>query len=102
MLLIETPTFTRQIRGLLSDDEYAAFQSQLMANPKAGDVIPGSGGLRKLRWSRPGHGKRGGIRVIYFAAIEDRIYLLAAYAKSDRENLTGAQIKVLRRLVEGD
>ena len=75
MLLIETPTFTRQITGLLSDDEYSEFQSQLVANPKAGDVIPGSGGLRKIRWFRAGRGKRGGIRVIYFAAIEERIYL---------------------------
>lgn len=99
MLVIETPTFTRQISGLLSDDEYALLQSQLVADPKAGDVIPGSGGLRKIRWSRPGQGKRGGIRVIYFTAIEDRIYLLAAYAKSARDNLTIAQIKILRRLV---
>ena len=101
MLLVETPTFTRQITELLSGDEYAEFQSQLVADPKAGDVIPGSGGLRKLRWSRTGHGKRGGIRVIYFAAIEDRIYLLAAYAKSVRGDPTIAQIKVLRRLVGG-
>jgi len=75
VLLIETPTFTRQITGLLSDDEYSEFQSQLVANPKAGDVIPGSGGLRKIRWFRAGRGKRGGIRGIYFAAIEARIYL---------------------------
>ena len=102
MLLVETPTFTRQITGLISDDEYAEFQSQLVADPKAGDVIPGSGGLRKLRWSRTGHGKRGGIRVIYFAAIEERIYLLAAYAKSDREDLTITQLKALRRLIEGN
>ena len=99
MLVIETPTFTRQITRLLRDDEYARFQSQLVADPKAGDVIPGSGGLRKIRWSRSGRGKRGGIRVIYFAAIEDRIYLLAAFAKSVRDNLSVAQIKVLRRLV---
>ncbi len=102
MLLVETPTFTRQITGLLTDDEYAEFQSQLVADPKAGDVIPGSGGLRKIRWSRTGHGKRGGIRVIYFAAIEERIYLLAAYAKSVRGELTITQLKTLRRLVEGE
>jgi hypothetical protein len=101
VLLIETPTFTWQIKGLLSDDEYAQFQSHLVADPEAGDVIPGSGGLRKIRWSRAGHGKRGGIRVIYFAAIENRIYLLAAYAKSVRASLTIAEIKVLRRLIEG-
>ena len=99
MLVIETPTFTRQITRLLRDDEYARFQSQLVADPKAGDVIPGSGGLRKIRWSRSGRGKRGGIRVIYFAEIEDRIYLLAAFAKSVRDDLTVAQVKGLRRLV---
>ena len=69
MLVIETPTFTRQITGLLSDVEYALLQSQLVADPKAGDIIPGSGGLRKIRRSRPRRGKRGGILVIYFAAI---------------------------------
>ena len=99
MLVIETPTFTRQITRQLRDDECAQFQSQLVADPKAGDVIPGSGGLRKIRWSRSGRGKRGGIRVIYFAEIEDRIYLLAAFAKSVRDDLTVAQVKGLRRLV---
>jgi hypothetical protein len=99
MLVVETPTFTRQITALLSDDEYAQLQLQLVADPKAGDVIRGSGGLRKIRWSRTGRGKRGGIRVIYFAAIEGRIYLLAAFAKSARDDLTTAQVKLLRRLV---
>jgi hypothetical protein len=99
MVLIETPTFTRQIIGLLDDDEYAELQSRLVADPKAGDVVAGSGGLRKARWSRAGHGKRGGIRVIYFAAIEDRIYLLAAYAKSVRDDLSIGQMRLLRGLV---
>jgi len=101
VLLIETPTFTRQITELLSDDEYTKFQLQIAADPKAGSVIPGSGGLRKIRWSRAGGGKRGGMRVIYFAATEGRIYLLAAYAKSAREDLTKRQFAVLRGLVGG-
>jgi hypothetical protein len=66
MLFTETPTFTKQITTLLPDHAYKELQSALMANPDAGDLIKGGGGIRKLRWSRPGGGKRGGIRTIYF------------------------------------
>jgi len=66
MILIETPVFTRQVPELLSDEAYAAFQWYLALNPRAGEVIQGTGGLRKVRWSVPGAGKRGGVRVIYF------------------------------------
>ena len=67
----------------------------------SGDVIPGSGGLRKLRWRGSGRGKRGGIRVIYYSlAADNRIYLLTVYAKADCVDLTREQIRVLRKLVE--
>jgi mRNA-degrading endonuclease RelE of RelBE toxin-antitoxin system len=65
LTFVESPTFTRQINELLTDAEYAAFQQELAANPVAGDVIPGLGGLRKIRMAAKGKGKRGGARVIY-------------------------------------
>jgi len=66
MVSIETPIFTRRTQSILEDDEYRLLQAQLIQKPDAGKIIPGSGGLRKLRWSASGHGKRGGIRVIYY------------------------------------
>jgi mRNA-degrading endonuclease RelE of RelBE toxin-antitoxin system len=66
MLFIETPTFTRRIQQVLSDDEYRLLQQELTERPEGGKIIPGSGGLRKIRWGLPGSGKRGGIRVIYY------------------------------------
>ena len=66
MVFIESPIFTRLMQELLTDDSYARLQQFLEANPDAGDVIQGTGGLRKIRWSTEGRGKRGGMRVIYF------------------------------------
>ncbi len=66
MIIIETPIFTKQLLSVLSDDEYRQFQQALLERPDAGMVIPGSGGLRKLRWGAEGRGKRGGVRVIYY------------------------------------
>ena len=63
---VETKLFTRLVQEYLSDDEYSELQHALIANPKAGAVVPGSGGIRRLRWGVAGRGKRGGIRVIYF------------------------------------
>jgi mRNA-degrading endonuclease RelE of RelBE toxin-antitoxin system len=64
---IETRLFTRLVREYLDDDEYRELQKVLMDNPETGNIIPGSGGLRKVRWRAPGRGKRGGYRVIYYA-----------------------------------
>ncbi|WP_234393746.1 hypothetical protein [Fangia hongkongensis] len=66
MIFIETDIFTEDVKALLSDDEYAEFQSYLAENPLIGDVIQQTGGLRKVRWSAKGKGKRGGVRVIYY------------------------------------
>ncbi len=66
MIIIETPIFTKQVLSILSDDDYRLLQQVLLERPDAGNVIPGSGGLRKLRWAVEGRGKRGGVRVIYY------------------------------------
>lgn len=101
MVIIETSIFTRRITELLSDDEYRELQATLVECPKAGPVIPGSGGIRKLRWSASGRGKRGGARLIYYwAAEQDHLLMLFIYAKNESDDLTRDQIKTLRNIVE--
>jgi hypothetical protein len=101
MRFLETPIFTRSIQGLLDDEELRALQVALLLRPALGALIRGSGGLRKLRWRSGGHGKRGGVRVIYFwHAGEAVFYLLFAYAKGTRGDFTPAQTRALRRLVQ--
>lgn len=101
MLIVETTVFTRQVAALLSDGEYRLLQVYLAHRPDAGAVIKGSGGLRKARWSAGSRGKRGGVRVIYYWAPRiGRLLMLLMYAKSERQDLTPAQLRVLRRLVE--
>lgn len=92
--VIETPTFQRQADDYWTEDQRLAFLAWLAANPEAGDVIPRADGARKVRWTLPGIGKRGGARVIYFNHAEDGTVLLAMmYAKSDRENVSSGDIK---------
>ena len=101
MEIIETPVFTTAITKLMPDDEYKEMQQALLRCPVAGDIIKGSGGLRKLRWSASGRGKRGGSRVIYYWYKDIKtIYMLYAYAKNRQEDLTRDQLKVLSKLVE--
>ena len=98
----ETELFTRAVTALLSDDEYAELQGALIVDPEAGDVIKETGGLRKLRWSqvRRGKGKRSGVRVIYYwYATGSLIYMLVAYSKDQRDDLSAVQKKALSRLV---
>jgi hypothetical protein len=101
MVFIETPVFTRQVLALLSDEDYAAFQRHLALNPKAGDVIKGTGGLRKVRWAMSGTGKSGGVRVIYFhVAAASQVRLLLIYSKGEKDDLSAVEKKTLRRIVE--
>ena len=101
MVIIETSIFTRQVQTLLSDEEYRQLQMALVLHPDLGAVIPGSGGLRKVRWSIRGRGKRGGVRAIYYwAVVHDKILMLFIYAKNEQDDLTLEQLKVLRRIVE--
>lgn len=102
-LFIETSGFTKGITAILDDQAYAAFQKQLMADPKSGAVMPGCGGLRKVRVRDPRRqkGKRGGARVIYLHVSEANwILLLDIYDKDEKENLTAPEKKVLKRLAE--
>ena len=85
----ETAAFIRQSAKLWTEDDRTAFVDFIAGNPDAGDIIPDTGGLRKVRWSRPGMGKRGGVRVIYFYHDDSMpLYLLLIYAKAERENWT--------------
>ena len=100
MTFYETDIFTEQIVDLIDDDSYAELQWQLIADPEAGDIMPRSRGLRKIRWRAPGRGKRGGIRVIYYMVHREEIFMLYAYAKNDREDITPDQARRLRNLVD--
>ncbi len=100
MRFVETPVFTAAIRRLLDDDQYRRLQIALMLRPEQGPVIPGTGGLRKVRWATAGVGKRGGVRVIYYwAPAETVFYMLYAYTKNEQGDLTAAQARALGRLV---
>lgn len=100
MVFIETPIFTRLILELLTDDEYRALQLSLAERPEQGDIIRGSGGIRKIRAAAKGKGKRGGIRVIYYwLTAQGQIYMLLAYLKNRKDDLTSEELAVLRALV---
>jgi len=100
---IETPLFTKKVTAAICDDEYAELQKFMAANPEAGPVIRGTGGIRKLRWSdaAAGRGKRGGNRVIYYyRASQEQILMLMLYGKSEQIDLTPVQKRQLAELVK--
>ena len=96
----ETEIFQRYADQIWGDAERVAFINWIAANPLSGDVIAGSGGCRKVRWSRAGMGKQGGARVIYFNATDGRIWLIIAYAKAKFDNLPSDFIAKLKAEVE--
>jgi len=101
VVFIETQVFAKQIVDLLEDEDYRILQRALVLNPGAGDVIPDSGGLRKVRWRCSSRGKRGGIRVIYYWLVrEHEIYMLLAYAKNRKDDLSIRELRILRDWVE--
>jgi len=103
MIFIELSPFVAFRDEYWSDDEFRRFQAALMESPKAGDVIRGTGGLRKLRWLAQGRGKRGGARVIYyFQDANEWIYLIYGYVKSEGEDLTPDQVRTLARLMKDE
>jgi len=98
---IESPIFTAYLSDYLADDEYAAMQEFLCEHPDSGDVVKGSGGVRKLRWARPGRGKSGGVRVCYYARTQTgQILMLVIYAKSARDSIPGHVLKALKEEIE--
>ena len=85
----------------LTEDDYAVLEDMLLRDPKAGDVIEGSGGIRKIRFALPGSGKSGGARVIYLDVLQaESLYLLYAYPKSAKDDLSKAEIASLKKLVD--
>ncbi len=103
MEIVETPIFTQIIQSLIPDESYQKLQNMLIEFPDSGDIIPGSGGIRKLRWPIPGKGKRGGMRVIYYwYTSEHQILMMYAYLKSKQEDLTPDQLKALKAVIEED
>lgn len=101
MVIIETSVFTRLIRDLMDDNDHRVLQETLVQRPDAGDLIPRSGGLRKIRWKIAGRGKRGGVRIIYYwMTADDQLWMLYAYAKASKDDLTRDQLKTLREIVE--
>lgn len=101
MVFVEFPNFTKRVTELLDDEDYRRLQAALIANPELGDLIRGTGGLRKARWSATGRGKRGGVRVIYYWLRKRyQVLMLLIYPKSARDDLTADERKLLAKLVE--
>ncbi|CAK0770725.1 Toxin HigB-2 [Gammaproteobacteria bacterium] len=98
--IIETPLFSKLWPRYWYEEERGAFAAYLSANPDAGDVIQGTGGLRKIRWSRAGSGKSSGVRVIYFTRYESgEIMLLVIYAKSERATMSAKQLLEIKNAI---
>jgi hypothetical protein len=101
MIFVELPPFIASAAEWWDDEDLRRLQNALLTQPDAGDLIRSGAGLRKLRWSAQGRGKRGGARVIYYWHIPGEcIYLIHAYAKNERENLTPAQVRTLAELMK--
>jgi mRNA-degrading endonuclease RelE of RelBE toxin-antitoxin system len=101
MIFIESPIFTADLKELLSDEEYTRLQAFLVKDPEAGDLITQTGGLRKVRWTSEGRGKRGGTRVIYYHVVaKSQIRMILIYRKGVKDDLTPREKAVLRKLNE--
>src|SRR5262245_11878136 len=105
MEFVEAPPFTRFLKDYLSDDQYLAMQHLLTQNPALGDLMPNTGGVRKLRWAdqRRGKGRRGGLRIIYYHFPSDhQIWLMTVYGKDEADDLTAAEKKTLRAAIAAE
>ncbi len=101
MEFVETPTFTRLVTALLSDNEYRGLQNDLLETPDLGDLIRGGGGIRKMRFAAQGRGKSGGVRVIYYWLKDNhQIYMLVIYPKSQKDTLSDKEVAILAQLVK--
>ena len=101
LTVVETTLFQRQWPLYWTEEERGAFAAYIAEHPTAGDVVPDSGGIRKVRWGRAGSGKSGGVRVIYFTRnAEGELVLLTLYAKAKTDNIAGQKLKEIRRALE--
>jgi mRNA-degrading endonuclease RelE of RelBE toxin-antitoxin system len=102
-VFIETKIFTRLFDEILSDDDLSKLQDFLRDNPEVGDIVQGSGGVRKMRWVMPGRGKRGGLRIIYYVrSKQGQIWLLTLYPKSEIDNIPGRILKKIKDEIDGE
>ncbi len=103
MIFIESTIFTKLLPKYLNDDEYRALQWHLLIHPAAGDIVRGSGGVRKVRWAPKGKGKRGGIRIMYYwKELANEIWLLTLYSKSERATISGHVLKQIAEEIENE
>ena len=101
--VIETPVYSGKVKRILTDDEREAFAVFIAQNPKAGSVVRGSGGVRKVRWAREGSGKSGGARVVYYNRLDSgEIWLLTLYAKSDRSTIPAHELRMIKEVIDRD
>jgi mRNA-degrading endonuclease RelE of RelBE toxin-antitoxin system len=101
MRIIETPIFTKRVKEILSDEEYRLFQIKLINDPESGNIIKGSGGIRKIRWSGSGRGKRGGSRILYYwYNTQGVLLMLFIFKKNESDDLTKSQLNDLKMIVE--
>lgn len=105
MEFVETPSFTRHVADYLDDDAYSLLQNALVENPDCGDLMPGTGGFRKMRWADPrrGKGRRGGLRVIYYHFESyQQIWLMMAYDKNEMNDLSSDEKRALKAAVAAE
>ena len=101
MIFIETTLFTSLLSEYLPDDEYRELQNYLAEHPEAGNLIKGSGGIRKIRWAFAGKGKSGGLRIIYYwKKSHDQIFMLTLYSKNEQENIDAATLNKIAKQLE--
>ena len=98
--IVETSSYIKAVNAMWDESTQIEFKNYIALNPQQGDIIPGTGGIRKIRWQSSGHGKRGGSRIIYYVYdAEHPIYLLFAYPKNVQANLSEKEKKILSELV---
>ena len=102
LTFVETKLFTQLVQNYFTHDEYAALQNAIVANPEAGDVIRGSGGVRKLRWGLSGRGKPGGVRIIHHLRLrQGQVWMLTVYAKNEADSIPGPVLKKIKEEFDG-
>lgn len=102
LTFIQTKLFARLFDELFGEEDLVALEQYLLANPEAGPVVPGSGGVRKMRWGAPGRGKRGGVRIIYYLRTrEQQVWLLTLYSKNETDSIPGHILRQIKDELDG-